>query len=90
MFDDTIGRVLSQVSTEDTLIVVTADHSHTLSIGGFATRGVDILGVTLLPDKYMTSLTPNLTFTTLLYGNGPGGIRKIRTKNLTYEETCKY
>jgi hypothetical protein len=28
-----------------------------------------------------------LTFTSLLYGNGPGGIRKIRTKNLTNEET---
>ena len=28
-----------------------------------------------------------VTYTSLLYGNGPGGIRKIRTRNLTNEET---
>jgi hypothetical protein len=29
----------------------------------------------------------NLTFTSLLYGNGPGGLREIRHKNQTNEET---
>ena len=29
----------------------------------------------------------NTTFTSLLYGNGPGGIRQIRSLNLTNEET---
>ena len=28
----------------DSLIVVTADHSHTMSIGGFPSKGNDILG----------------------------------------------
>ena len=29
---------------EDTLLVVTADHSHVFNIAGYATRGNDILG----------------------------------------------
>ena len=29
----------------------------------------------------------NITFTSLLYGNGPGGLRQIRSKNQTNEET---
>ena len=32
----------------------------------------------------------NLTYTALSYANGPGAIKKIRTKNLTEEETGKF
>ena len=31
----------------------------------------------------------SFTYTALLYGNGPGGITKIRNRNLTNEETGK-
>jgi alkaline phosphatase len=87
MFDDSIGLALNKTYEDETLVVVTADHSHTMSIGGFASRGGDILGLTV--NQYPSNTAPNLTFTTLLYANGPGGLRKIRTRNLTQEETCE-
>lgn len=43
-FDDAVGVALQMTSTEDTLIVVTADHSHVFTIAGYAKRGNDILG----------------------------------------------
>ena len=45
MFDDAIGKALDITSTNDTLVLVTADHSHTFSIGGYSARGNDIYGI---------------------------------------------
>ena len=47
-------------------MVVTADHSHTLTINGYPVRGNSILGTVGEND------TNGLPFTTLMYGNGPG------------------
>ena len=33
------------VNTEETLVIVTADHAHTMSIGGYTGRFHDITGV---------------------------------------------
>lgn len=38
-FDNSIGKALNLTSENDTLIVVTADHSHTFTIGGYSARG---------------------------------------------------
>ena len=43
-FDDAIKQGIQLTDEEDTLIVVTADHSHTMSFGGYNFRGGDILG----------------------------------------------
>jgi alkaline phosphatase len=57
----------------DTLIIVTADHSHTLSINGFPKRGNPILGKVVEPGKSEPARDAlGLPFTTLTYANGPG------------------
>ncbi|KAM3878557.1 alkaline phosphatase, tissue-nonspecific isozyme [Diretmus argenteus] len=65
--DRAIGRADLMTSTHDTLTVVTADHSHVFSFGGYTPRGNTIFG--LAP---MVSDVDQKPFTTILYGNGPG------------------
>ncbi|XP_030842571.1 alkaline phosphatase [Strongylocentrotus purpuratus] len=63
---DAVAMALEMTSDSDTLIVVTADHAHTMSIGGYPDRGNKILGLA----GYFGS--DDLPFTTLGYLNGPG------------------
>ncbi|XP_015230834.1 PREDICTED: alkaline phosphatase, tissue-nonspecific isozyme isoform X2 [Cyprinodon variegatus] len=65
--DRAIGRADLLTSTLDTLTVVTADHSHVFSFGGYTHRGSTIFG--LAP---MSSDIDQKPFTSILYGNGPG------------------
>ena len=51
---------------DETLLIVTADHSHTMSFSGYPPRGNDIRGISNdLGDD-------NMTYTTLSYANGAG------------------
>lgn len=86
-FDDAIGQTLKKISLEDTLVVVTADHSHTFTFGGNSLRGNPVLGLALT--SYTNTSDVNLTYTSILYGNGPGGLLKIRDFNLTSNDTFK-
>ena len=43
-FDKAISRSIALTSEDDTLIIVTADHSHVMSIGHYSDRGNPILG----------------------------------------------
>jgi alkaline phosphatase len=68
------------IASDDTLIVVTADHSHTLYIAGYPVRGNPILGLVVtngedgLPEKTPTIATlDRKPYTTLGYASGPGG-----------------
>ncbi|NWX25885.1 PPBT protein, partial [Notiomystis cincta] len=65
--DRAIGMATRLTSTQDTLSVVTADHSHVFTFGGYTPRGNPIFG--LAP---MQSDVDRKPFTSILYGNGPG------------------
>jgi len=43
-FNDAVELAVQLTDESDTLIVVTADHSHVFSMGGYPTRGNPILG----------------------------------------------
>ncbi|XP_002071110.2 alkaline phosphatase, tissue-nonspecific isozyme [Drosophila willistoni] len=51
-FDAAIEMAINMTDPHDTLIVVTADHAHTLSLSGYARRGTSILGL----DKTQTDV----------------------------------
>jgi alkaline phosphatase len=77
-FANAVQRALELTKSEDTLIVVTADHSQPLTFSGYPTRGNPILGkvVTNGPDgkpaKGPATDALGRTFTTLNYPAGPG------------------
>ena len=43
-FDEAVKKAIDLTNDEETLIVVTADHSHVFTMGGYAQRGNPILG----------------------------------------------
>jgi alkaline phosphatase len=53
-FDRAIEKALSMVDIDETLIIVTADHGHTMSMSGYQTRGSDIRGKTDIIIIYST------------------------------------
>ena len=71
--DEAVAKALEMTSSDDTLIMVTADHAHTMTIAGYSARNNPILGLSSM------GFTPNKAadgkpYTTLGYINGPGAI----------------
>uniref|UniRef100_A0A8C5Q7F1 Alkaline phosphatase n=1 Tax=Leptobrachium leishanense TaxID=445787 RepID=A0A8C5Q7F1_9ANUR len=65
-FDKAVKKAGEMTSDSETLTVVTADHSHVFSFGGYTDRGTSILG--LAPGRGSDAKP----YTSLVYGNGPG------------------
>ena len=69
---EAVQWAVDNVNLSETLILVTADHSHTMTISGYPRRGNPILGtVEMEPGKPMLDATGK-PYTTLSYANGPG------------------
>ena len=64
---------------EDTLIIVTADHSHVMTIAGYPSRGNPILGLAAI-DGVPALDQQGLPYTTLSYANGPGWTGKMKRR----------
>ena len=70
--DAAVAEALALTDPAHTLILVTADHSHTFTIAGYPRRGNPILGkVEVAPGKYSLD-AGGKPYTTLGYSNGPG------------------
>jgi alkaline phosphatase len=64
-------RAAQRKASDDTLIIVTADHSHTFTIAGYPDRGNDILGK-VVTDGALALDSNGKPYTTVGYVNGPG------------------
>jgi alkaline phosphatase len=79
-FFDSVAVALEMVDLSETLILVTADHSHVFTLGGYTTRGNPILGLVIENDVNGHPHTEpmiaddGLPYTVLGYANGPGGV----------------
>ena len=86
-FSDAIKVAKSLVDINKTLMIVTADHSHTMTISGYPSRGNPILGLV----DTMKDATSK-PYTTLSYANGPGyqrsipDLSKIDVKDINYRQ----
>ncbi|XP_008186655.1 membrane-bound alkaline phosphatase isoform X2 [Acyrthosiphon pisum] len=64
-FSKAVQQAVDMTSEDDTLIVVTSDHSHTMTMAGYPVRGNDILSLS------GSRGIDELPYTTLSYANGP-------------------
>ncbi len=73
-----VSTARAMSNADDTLILVTADHSHTFTLAGYPTRGNPILGLVVgndehgEPDDHPTLADDHMPYTTLGYQTGPG------------------
>ncbi|ABC64485.1 alkaline phosphatase [Erythrobacter litoralis] len=77
-FARAIQWAIENTDPEETLILVTADHSHVFTIAGYPKRGNPILGLVVPPegegDGGPILAEDGKPYTTLGYANGPGAV----------------
>lgn len=73
-----VKAAMDATSSDDTLIMVTADHSHVFTIAGYPKRGNPILGLVHNVDGTLATANDNKPYTTLAYTNGPGAVVGVR------------
>ncbi len=80
-FSNAVRTALEATNPQETLVVVTADHGHVFTMGGYPTRGNPILGTVVRngvpgepgePEQVTAVDALGLPYTTLGYHNGPG------------------
>jgi len=77
-FSKAVKAAMEKTDSRDTLIIVTADHSHVFTIAGYPTRGNPILGKVVgndsrgEPSDSYSMADDGMPYTTLSYANGRG------------------
>lgn len=72
-FAEAVAVAMEETDPENTLIIVTADHSHVFTIAGYPKRGNPILGKVVSVGETSPELADDgLPYTTLQYTNGRG------------------
>lgn len=72
-FADAVQAAVDSTDPEDTLIIVTADHSHVFTMAGYPKRGNPILGKVVSVGETEPALASDgMPYTTLGYTNGRG------------------
>lgn len=80
-----VATLTAAGALEETLIVVSADHSHVFTIAGYPQRGNNILGKVIAPGaKDYTLATDDKPYTTLSYTNGPGFAEHVPADGTPY------
>ncbi|MBO2641119.1 alkaline phosphatase [Shewanella algae] len=69
-----VKAAVENTNPEETLILVTADHSHVFTIAGYPKRGNPILGLVHGVDGNLSTALDGKPYTTLGYTNGPGAV----------------
>lgn len=75
---DAVRTAVQSVDLSDTLIIVTADYSHAMTIAGYPVRGNAILGKVRgltqagEPNSELSLAADGMPYTTIGYNNGPG------------------
>lgn len=90
-FSDAVQAAMDATDSSDTLIIVTADHSHVFTMGGIAKRGNPILGLSVgIGQSTPTLALDGLPYTTLAYANGLGfrDFGENTNFDLTYTEAA--
>lgn len=77
-FSKAVKKAVEMTNSRDTLIIVTADHSHVFTIAGYPARGNDILGKVADGNGNLSGDSNGMPYTTLGYQNGPGYVAGAR------------
>lgn len=71
-FDAAVAAALAHVDTRETLVIVTADHSHVMTMSGYPSRNNPILSTVDASSGKPETAQDGKPYTTLGYANGPG------------------
>lgn len=85
--DQAVRAALEMVDLQDTLVVVTADHSHVFTMSGYPARDNSILGVVSESGNAPTLAKDGKAYTTLGYANGPGAVEAASRPDPAREDT---
>ncbi|XP_038069710.1 alkaline phosphatase-like [Patiria miniata] len=71
--DAAVQKAMAMTSKTDTMVIVTADHGHTMTMAGYPCRGQPILGKVYAKEEFAT-ISDGRAYTQLGYVNGPSAV----------------